>query len=150
MDKRQKTILIESLTVIVVTVLAVVGLINFKDWVNRSEAIKAMEGLSKLIQDYRSKNGILPPESYVEIKQKEVEGWVRLGKPYYRGLFIEPSAKPNEILAYAPKPYRSSFLEDGYVVMFLDGTVKWMQADEFERLLETQRAPFEAELTERQ
>jgi len=146
MDRRQKSIVAEFFTVIAVTAIAVVGLINFKDWVNRSEAIKAMSIAGEHILDCNEKNGMLPTEGYVKGLKPKIEGGVRMGDIQYRGLFIGPDAEPNEILLYSEKQYKSSFLDDGYVVLFLDGTVKWMPTDKFKKLLEQQQTQFERDL----
>jgi hypothetical protein len=143
MDKRQKAIVAEFLTVIAVTSLAVVGLVNFKDYVNRSEALQAMQAAGELILEYQDKNNLLPPESYVEQLKREVKGGARMGQIQYRGLFIGPRAEPNEILLYSEKQYKSSFLDDGYVVLFVDGAVKWMGVKEFEEMLGKQQTDFE-------
>lgn len=143
MDKRQKSILAEFFTVIAVTAMAVVGLINFKDWVNRSEALQAIQAAGVRILEYNEKNDMLPPESYVDTLKEEVQGGARIGNFQYRGLFIGPRAEPNEILLYSEKKYRSSFLDDGYVVLFVDGTVKWMAVEQFEEMLDEQQTEFE-------
>ena len=77
MNRRQKTILIDFITVIIVTVIAVVAMINFKDWVNRSEAMRAMEHLGKIVLQYRKNYGSVPPESYVDRIKEDLEGHVR-------------------------------------------------------------------------
>ena len=63
MDKRQKSILAEFFTVIAITAMAVVGLINFKDWVNRSEAMQAVQAAGVCILEYKEKNEMLPPQA---------------------------------------------------------------------------------------
>ena len=148
MDKRQKSILAESITVIIITVVAVVGLVNFKDYVNRSETLQAMRVVGAGIIAFQEKNGMLPQEGYIEqlreeIKKGEIKGGVRMGNLQYRGLFIEPHSEPNEILLYSKKEYSSSFLDDGYAVLFLDGTVKWMDVDKFNDLLSHQQTDYE-------
>ena len=143
MDKRQRSILAESITVIVITVVAVVGLINFKDYVNRSEALKAMRSVGAGIITYQEKNGFLPLEAYVKNLKTTVKGGVRMGILKYRGMFIEPHSDPNEILLYSKKEYSSSLLDDGYVVLFLNGTVKWMGIDKFNDLLSRQQTEYE-------
>ncbi len=150
MDRRQKSILARFLTVIAATAIAVVGLFNFKDWVNRSEALQAMQSISTKVAEYREKISIIPPEAYIAKLKDEVkeEGGVRLGRLQYRGLFIEPQAEPNEILLYSEKKYPSSFLEDGYIVLFLDGTVKWMPVEKFKELLVRQQTDFEIHMLE--
>ena len=45
MDKRQKRILIEFFAVIMLTGVAVIAMINFRDWVNRSPFSTSTQGL---------------------------------------------------------------------------------------------------------
>ncbi len=148
MDKRQKSILAEFLTVIAVTVLAVVGMLNFKDYVNRSEAIKAMRVMSEKIAAYRQENAILPPEGYIEKIRDKSTGGVRLGHLQYRGFFVDPMSEPNTILLFSQKQYDSSFLDNGYIVLFLDGSVEWMDTHTFEKMLAKQRTDFEIQMSD--
>ena len=60
MNKYQKNILIRFSVIIIITAVAVVAMINFKDWTNRFHAIQAMQDLGKVALDYRKKNGALP------------------------------------------------------------------------------------------
>ena len=146
MNKRQKSILINFTIVIVITAVAVVAMINFKDWVNRSEAMRAMEHLSQTVLQYRKNYGSVPPESYVDRIKEELEGHVRLGNLQYRARWIDPDATPGEVLAYTEKKYRSSLLSDGYVVLRLDGRVEWMGKQEFDTLLPEQQRQMETEM----
>ena len=146
MNKRQKSILINFTIVIIITAVAVVAMINFKDWVNRSEAMRAMEHLSQIVLQYRKSYGSVPPESYVDRIKEELEGHVRLGNLQYRARWIDPDATPGEVLAYTGKKYRSSLLSDGYVVLRLDGRVEWMGKQEFDTLLPEQQRQMETEM----
>ena len=146
MDKRQKKIVSKFITVGVITALAVVAMVNFKDTVNRSEAIRTMQQIGIYINKYRSDNGFVPPESYVDSIRENLPGNARLGKPRYRGLWIDPESAGDEILAYISKNYRSLFSSKGYIVLTLDGTVKWMKTDEFEKLLTSQQEPLEKQI----
>jgi len=139
--------LVEVLTVIVVTLVAVVVMVNFKDYVNRSEAIRAMQQLSQIVLEYREKNGKVPPGSFVDDIKSQLKGGARLGELQYRGLWIDFEAEPNEILAYTEKNYASSLLSDGYIMLQLDGTVKWMGKEDFEDLLARQQSEIEIEMT---
>lgn len=143
MNRRQKALLIESLSIIVITIVAVIAMINLKDYVNRSEAMRAMAQLGEKVIEYRRTNGSMPPQSYVEHIKESLEGHVRLGKLQYRARWIDFGARPDEILAYTEKKYRSSFLDDGYVVLRLDGSVHWMRKEEFEKLLAQQQSAVE-------
>jgi type II secretory pathway pseudopilin PulG len=149
MNKRQKAILIEFIIVIAITVIAVAGMVNFKDWVNRSEAMGAMKQLSRVVLTYRKEYGSVPPESYVNEIKKDLKGWVRLGNLKYRAQWIDFDAKPDEILAYAEKKYPSSLLNDGYVVLRLDGRVEWMDKQQFEKLLAQQQSKWEIDMLHR-
>jgi type II secretory pathway pseudopilin PulG len=149
MNKRQKAILIEFITVIVITAIAVGAMVNFKDWVNRSEAISAMKQLSQVVLKYRKEYGSVPPESYVNEIKKNLKGGVRLGNLKYRAQWIDFDAPPDEILAYAEKRYPSSLLNDGYAVLRLDGRVEWMNKQQFEKLLAHQQSKMEIDMLRR-
>ncbi len=146
MNKRQKAIMVKFLTWMAIWILLVVGMVNFKDWVNRREAMRAMEQLGQMILAYRKDAGEVPPESYVTRIREGVSGAVRLGGLSYRALWIEPGAAPDTILAYTRKTYRSSFLSDGYIVLLLNGTVEWMSPREFESFLAGQQSESEIEM----
>jgi hypothetical protein len=148
MNRRQKAILVEFATIMTVTVIAVVAMINFKDWVNRSEAMGAMKQLGQVVLEYRKEHGLVPPESHVN-EVKEMRGWVRLGNLKYRAQWIDIGASPDEILAYAEKKYPSSLLNDGYVVLRLDGRVEWMEKQQFEKLLTQQQSKMEIDMLRR-
>jgi hypothetical protein len=149
MYKRQKTILINFIIVIVITVVTVVAMINVKDFINRSEALRAMGQLSRIVLDYRNKYGLVPPESNIEKIKDELEGSIRFGKLYYRARWINIDSTSDEILAYVEKKYSSFFLSDGYVLLRLDGRVEWMATKEFESLLAKQQSPMEIEMMEK-
>ena len=146
MNKRQKAIMVKFLTWMAIWVFLVVGMVNFKDWVNRREAMRAMEQLGQVALAYRKDTGEAPPESYVTRVREDISGAVRLGHLSYRALWIEPGAAPDTILAYTKKTYRSSLLSDGYIVLFLNGTVKWMDSEEFKSLLAGQQSESEIEM----
>ena len=126
MNKRQKIILAEFVSVIVITVIAVVAMINFKDWINRSEAMRAMEQLGQMALQYRKEHGFVPPKTWVDNQRKNLPGNVRLGRLQYRALWIDSESTPDEILAYTERNYHSLFVGEGYVVLRLDGRVEWM------------------------
>ena len=143
MNKRQKAILTNFTIVIVITAIAVVAMINFKDWVNRSEAIRAMEYLGQIVLQYRKEQGLVPSESWVDRQRGNLPGHVRLGNLQYRARWLDFESGPDEILAYTKKDYRSSFLSEGFVVLRLDGRVEWMDKQEIETLLAQQQSPRE-------
>ena len=147
MQKRQKLILIRFTVVIIVTVVAVVAMISFKDWVNRSESMLAMDSLGKIILKYRAENGSVPPESYVNSIKTNLPGNVRLGDLFrYRALWLSFDSPPDTILAYAPKRYRSLILKNGAIVLRLNGRVEWLDMKDFETLLAKQQTPLEQQL----
>lgn len=146
MNKRQRNIIINFAVVIAVTIIAVIALINFKDYVNWSESIQAMNQLSQVVLDYRKAHGSIPSESYIDDVAVGLEGKVRLGKIIYRGRWIDFGAPSDEILAYVKKYYRSLVIQDGYIVLRLDGRVEWMGPEKFEELFAKQQKPMEKEL----
>lgn len=145
MNKRQKDILIDFIIVIGVTVIAIVSMINFKDWANRSEAMRAMQQLSQVILRYRNENGSVPPQSYIDSIKENLEGHVRLGKLKYRAQWLDLESTPDEILAYSEKNYRS-FIGKGFVVLRLDGTVEWLERDKFQAVLSRRQTPLEIQM----
>jgi hypothetical protein len=149
MNKRQRALLIESLFVLIATIAAVVGMMHLKDYVNRSEALRAMSQLGGRILEYRKQYGSLPPQSFVDSIKEEVEGAVRIGNVTYRAIWIGLDAPDDTILAYSEKRHSASFLKDGYVVLRLDGTVEWLPTRAFAALFATQQAPAEPPLPER-
>jgi hypothetical protein len=147
MTKKQKQILTNFAVVIVVTIAAVIGMVEMKNGVNRSEAMRAMEQLGRIVGDYKQKNGSIPPESYAESIKVSLEGQVRLGFLQYRARWINFDSPPDTILAYVKKNYHSLFFRHGAIVLRLDGRVEWMDKREFEKLLESQQSALERELT---
>jgi type II secretory pathway pseudopilin PulG len=147
MNKRQKAVLTESVIVLVATAGAVVGMMQLKDYVNRSEAMRAMSQLGTQILEYRRQYGSLPPQSFVDNVKGEVEGAVRMGNVMYRALWIGPDAPGDTVLAYSQKRLPSSFLKDGYVVLRLNGAVEWLPTQQFVALFAKQRAPTEPDLS---
>ncbi len=146
MQKRQRQIIANFVIVIAVTVGSVVAMINFKDMVNRSEAVRAMEALGKQVIAYRQQYGAAPAESYVDSIRDSLPGSARLGDLQYRAQWIGFGSSDDTILAYTRKTYSTSFLEDGAVVLRLGGTVEWMAAREFEPLLNKQQKAEEREM----
>ncbi len=146
MNRRQKAILTNIVIIIVITAFAVLAMINFKDWVNRSEAIRAMEYLGQIALQYRKEHGSVPPQSYVDRVREDLPGNARLGDMRYRGLWIDFESSGDEILAYAKKEYHSLLLSDGFIVLRLDGRVEWMGEKEFKELLAQQQSPVEIQM----
>ncbi len=162
MNKRQKKTVIEFSTIIGLTIAAVIIMFNVKDVINRSEAIRAMTGLSMSIKayqeeykaDYRQMHGKdypsdkvpLPPTSFVDHIKAELEGRVRLGDLKYRAMWIDLNAPPDTIVAYTPRDFHSWFVHSGYVLLRMDGTVEWMDKAAFEELLASQQSLEEKEM----
>ena len=149
MNRRQKAILTNIVTVIVITAFAVLGMINFKDWVNRSEAMRAMEHLGQIALQYRKEHGSVPPQSYVDSVRDGLPGNARLGAVRYRGLWIDFESSDDEILAYAKKEYRSLLFSGGFIVLKLDGRVEWMGEEEFKELSAQQQSPMEIQMLQK-
>jgi hypothetical protein len=124
-------------------------MINFKDWVNRSESMRAMEHLGRIVQQYRKEHGSIPPQSYIDSIKESLVGGGRLGSPQYRGRWIDFACPPDTILAYSEKNYGSSFLEDGFVVLRFSGQVEWVERQRFLSLLAKQQSPAEIEMTQK-
>ena len=146
MNRRQKAILINVISVITITSIAVVALINLKHWVNRSEAMRAMEHLGKIVLQYRQENGSVPPQSFVDNIKTNLKGHVRLGNLQYRALWIDFDSTPDDVLAYVEKKYRSFVLSNGFIVLRLDGRVEWMQKQQLDILLARQQSRMEIEI----
>lgn len=146
MTKRQKVAIIDVVVVLVVTAAVVVAMANFKDYVNRSEVTRAMKHLSDIVRQYRENNGQVPPESYVNDIEQQLQGYARLGTLHYRGRWIDVESEPDEILAYSIKNYRSLIVRSGVVVLRLDGKVEWMDREKFDELLTRQQNTTETDL----
>jgi hypothetical protein len=155
MKRRQRAILIDFATVIVITVIAVVAMINFKDFVNRSEAIGALDELRRKVKEYREERGSVPSKSWVDATRETLPGNLRLGNLQYRGRWITFESTPDEILAYTERNYHSLLVGKGYVVLRFGavlsdkGRVEWMDKQEFETLLAQQQSPEEIEMLKR-
>ena len=146
MNRRQKAILIRFIIVTVVTAVALAAMIIFKDFVNRSEAMRAMEHLGRIVLRYRKESGSVPPESWVNRQRENLPGNVRLGKLRYRARWVDFESTPDEILAYTERSYHSLLLGGGFVVLRLNGRVEWMEKQEFETILARQQSTVEIEM----
>jgi hypothetical protein len=150
MKKRQKSMLIEVIVVVTITTIAVLAMVNFKDYINKSEAIKFMNRLSSVIEDYKENYGAVPPESYIQQIKDDLQGSLRLGGLQYRSRWIDFDSPPDTILAYTERNYRSLFVGKGFVVLRLDGKVQWMEKKEFKQIFTTQQKPQEIELLKKE
>ena len=146
MNRRQKDVLINFVVVIAITVVVVMGIINFKDWINRSESRRAMEHLGQIVLKYRQEQGTVPPEFDIDRIKTTLEGHARLGKLNYRARWIDLESTSDEILAYIRKDYSSLLFGPRYLVLRLDGRVEWMGIEEFDKLFAQQRSPMEVQM----
>ena len=147
MTRQQKLVLINFALVILITTTAVLGMVELKNWVNRSESMRAMEQLQKAVAEYRGKNGSVPPESYVDGIIKTFAGEARLGNLNYRARWITIDSPPETVLAYVNKDYRSFFSHPGVIVLRYDGRIEWMDKASFDKLLAPQQTQMELEMT---
>ncbi len=146
MNRRQKSTVLNLLSIILLTAVLVGGVGYWKNHVNKSESIRVMKLLSEVVRQYRQQNSrALPPESYIN-RQREAIGDARLGTIQYRAQWIDFNAGMDTILAYAYKDYGIT-AGKGYVVMRLDYNVEWMGEMEFEQLFAAQRNQAEPELS---
>ncbi len=148
MNRRKKAILLESTVVLTITVMAVLAMIIFKDKTNQREALLAMQQLGAKILEYRQEYGVIPPESVVENIRPSIQGNARLGTLHYRARWIGLDAKDSEILAYTRKHYRSPLVDNGTLVLYLDGRVSWLTPHEFQILLDHQQSDEEKQAVE--
>jgi hypothetical protein len=147
MNRYQRAILLKFASVLFITVIAVAGMIQFKNWVNRSEGMRAMEHLSRIVLQYRKEHSSLPPQSYVDDIMANIEGNVRLGKLIYRAQWIDFDATGDEILAYAKRRGSIFLFGSGFIVLRLDGRVEWIEEKKFKRLLAKQQGPIETQMS---
>jgi len=160
-NKQQKAILVEIITVILVTAVAVAAILNLRDYFNRRAAKLAMTVLGNRIKMYRAEYGFIPSESWVEGQRDNLPGEDRLGELNYRARWIDFESDPNEILTYTEKKSRSILFTDGYFVLRLkevlerdlgpqdkdiDVNIEWIDKKEFEDLLAQQQSPLEIEM----
>ena len=146
MNKLQKQILTNFIFVTIITGTAVIGMIELKNQVNRSEAMRAMESVGQVVGAYKHKNGSIPPESYVDGIIESLEGQLRLGDLHYRAQWIAFDSPPDTILAYVRKNYRSLFFHAGAIVLRIDGRTEWMDKAAFDKLIASQEVPMEREM----
>lgn len=146
MNRHQKLILTKFGGVIVFTAVVVIAMVHFKNWVARSESMRAMEQLGKIVLRYRKVNGSVPPQAYVDNIRQNVEGNVRLGHLVYRAQWIGFDSTKDEILAYSKKRKQLLLFDEGYIVLRLDGRVEWMGKEQFEELLARQQSLVEIQM----
>jgi len=138
MNIQQKKLVANIVTVVLFTTVMIVGFANIKNIINRSESMRAMDLVGKEILEYRKQYGALPNETYVN-QFIEKTGIVRLGELQYRAQWIEFGAKSNEtILAYTEKNF-GGFVKSGYIVLWLDGRIEWINEKHFEKIISEQQ-----------
>jgi hypothetical protein len=147
MNQRQKSIILNFIIVVTITAIFVGVMLNVRDYVNRAEAIRTMEHLARKVQEYRSQFSSTPPKTYLIGQRMDFQD-VRLGEFEYRAQWIEFGADPDTILAYSRKNYQF-LVGKGYIVMSLDGRVKWMKRAEFVKLLKKQQTEAEVKLLQK-
>ncbi len=148
MNKRQRSIITNFIFVTAGTAIFVGVMINVKDVINKSEAIRAMELLGEEVRKYRDNYHSTPPEAYFNQLQRSVST-VRLSDIQYRAQWIGFDSGPDTVLAYSYKDY-GFLVERGFVVMRLDGSVEWIERREFVKLLKKQQTDAEIKLLNKQ
>ncbi|MFC1676947.1 hypothetical protein ACFL3G_07790 [Planctomycetota bacterium] len=146
MNKFQKRVIFKAAVVVLVTIFFVVGMTEFRNVVNRSEAMRAMEDLGQKILSYRKEHGTIPPQNYLNEIRKTLPGYARLGELHYRARWIGFEADDKAIVAYVPKGYNSLLTGAGAIFITLDGQVQWIDKSEFQSLLDKQQSELEKEL----
>lgn len=136
MNRRQKSLFINILTVSVVTIIAMFALFDLRNHVNRKEAGRAITYLATVITDFKKNSGYLPPKRYVEAARKKIPENVRLSNFYYRARWISFDDKPDTPLAYSRLIQNSVFYKSCYIVLKLDCTIETVPQDDFEKKLE--------------
>jgi hypothetical protein len=134
-NKRQLFIIRHFLSVIIVTLVVIFGLMNLRDVINKSESLREMGEFGKVIKNYRSKNGSFPPESWVKPLESN---FARLGNLKYRAQQIFYDSPPETILAYNKHRSYAIFVPSGYVILQIDGQVKWMSLKQFDEVFAQQ------------
>jgi len=156
MNRRQKAILVEIITIIVITAIAVVAMLYLRDYVNHREAEMAITTLGNRIRQYRVENGLVPPENWVERERENLPGNVRLGELHYRGRWIDLESAPDEILAYVEQKSHSLIFKNGFFVLRLgellnrdlnaNVNIEWMGPQKLEATLAQQQSQMEIEM----
>ena len=137
MNPKQRSTILNFITVIVVTIIFVSIMANVRDLLNKSEAIRSMELLGQRVKIYRQQRHSTPPKSFVLGGDPSIS-LARLGNINYRAHWINYNAEPDTILGYTYKNF-GGFAGKGYIVMFLNGDVAWMGKKQFEQLLARQQ-----------
>ena len=144
MNRRQKKLLWNLVLVAAVTTAFSMAMINVRHLVNKTEAVKTMNLLSRAILEYRQQYNCNPSESFVtSLRDKFAEA--RLGQLEYRAQWIGFDASPDAVLAYSARDY-GVFIGKGYVSLRQDGRVEWTEKIAFEKILLEQQSEAEIKL----
>ena len=135
--------LMDFITVVIITATAVTGMLALKCRVNRSESIRAMKHLSRIILQYRKEYGCVPAESYIDGIKETLQGRARFGNLHYRARWIGIDSPADEVLVYVEENFHSLFLEDGFIVLRLNGQVEWMDKQNFKTLMAARQSLLE-------
>jgi len=159
MNRRQKAILVEIITIIVITAIAVAAMLHLRNYVNHREAEKAITILGNRIRQYRVENGLVPPENWVNSERENLPGNVRLGELHYRGRWMDLESAPDEILVYVEQKAHSLMFKDGFFVLRLREllnqdpdshvNIEWMDAQELNAILARQQSQIEIEILDK-
>jgi len=144
MTPKQRSTILNFVTVIAITILFVLIMANVRGLLNKSEAMRSMELLGQRVKIYRQQRHSTPPKSFVVGGDTSIS-LARLGDINYRAHWISYDAKPDTILGYTYKNF-GLLAGKGYIVMFLGGDVMWMEKKQFEQLLARQQTQAEIEL----
>jgi hypothetical protein len=144
MNKAQKRLLTNLIGTAVVIGVFIFSFGNFKDYVNRSEALRAYHQLGQEVLKYRSQTGQLPSEAIIANLKEQLEGSTRMGTIEYRAQYISIDSPPDTIVAYSKEDY-NWFIRNGVVVLRLDGQVQYLLKKEFDEVWKKQETIFEAE-----
>ena len=143
MNRQQKKIVLNFIFVIAFTLISVIAMIHLKDWVNRSEATRAMTQLSQAVHDYRSAYKSVPPESYIQSILDTLEGRARVSNFNYRARWIDFESRCDAILAFIEQDYHTFIFKKTILILKLDGTVEWIDKSDFQTLYQQQQTPLE-------
>lgn len=146
MNRYQKSLLRHCLVVLALALVAAGAMFTLRDWINRSEAMRAMELLGSEIKNYKATNFSLPNKTILNNLKDKLPGASRLGPVQYRAVWIDYNTDDDEILAYVYNNFKSFLVKPGYVVLRLSGKTEWMGKEKFEKLLQQQQSPKELQL----
>ena len=149
MDPKQKRVLKKIVMVAIFTTVMAVSLMTLKDYINKSEAMRAMDLVSREALAYRKSYGSLPSESNITKFLDRIQA-VRLGNFNYRAMWIEYGSNADTtILAYSKKNYKWP-LRPGYITLWLNGKTQWLTAEQFEPILQNQQNKIEMDVLQQQ